>query len=162
MQPNGYGFENSLSDAIRWCNWVLAHSRFQPDEHTASLDRLDDLYKWRAEFKSNVKRLVKLRNDKLKQAPRIARTPSNWPGMILAFYPGDSIHDGLAQSESGGLFDGHSCPIYDFWIGITGQNRESLLSWIPLPIKPYVDRAIQVDAMKCLAWLGQDEREANL
>ena len=156
MQYDALEFENSLSDAIRWCNWALANGGFQPDEHSEWLDRME-VGEWTMNFRSHVDRLIRVRHDKINRIVSTGRRAENWPGMILAFDPDDSAHDGFAQLESEGFFDVHGCPIYDFWIGITGQQRGRLLSWIPLPMKPYVDRAMDVDVFKCLAWFATKE-----
>ena len=70
------------------------------------------------------------------------------------FDPDISIHDGLLQSESEGLFDVHGCPIPDFWIGFveTADGRR-LLSWIPSAFINRVALAVDLDAVECNKWI---------
>jgi hypothetical protein len=155
MGQNTLVFGESLRDAICWCNWVLENGNFESDEHVMQMDRLSPP-EWSTQFNFEVERMIRLRRDRLNQIGAAVQRCVNWPGKILIFDPDFTMHDGLAQSGSNGLFDVHGCPLHDFWIGITVDGGAKLFNWIPEPIQESVDRGMKVDGGKCLAWLGEE------
>ena len=77
-------------------------------------------------------------------------------GRLLVYDPSMNLSDGMAESETDGLFDVNDCPPWDLWVGfIRDAGNEYLLSWIPDYLVELTQFAIEVTPANSLYWLDE-------
>jgi hypothetical protein len=150
-------FARRLYEVAHWCASKidvndparsLRSAELAPPECEDWLGRVDDVAERRAEF--------------FRQHATETRSPD---GRLLVFDPGQSLSDGAAEVETGGLFDEDNTPPWDTWVAYVIEHPQRpdawttldsyLVCWIPAELVDLVDRAIAVNPEGCLLWADQ-------
>jgi hypothetical protein len=90
-------------------------------------------------------------------------------GRLLAYFPDDTLSDGVAGEESNGFFDEANIPPYDTWVWmvqdvrtITRKNGTTeempanfLVAWVPPAFIELANKGILANPEECIAWLDQ-------
>jgi hypothetical protein len=90
-------------------------------------------------------------------------------GRLLAYFPDDTLSDGVAADESNGFFDDVNIPPYDTWVWMVqdvrtvaledGAKREMpanfLVAWVPPAFIELANKGILVNPEECIAWLDE-------
>lgn len=149
-------FARRLAEAVQWCEPRVtiddpAHCLRSP-ALAPPLDHDD----WPAAVESVCERRARLIEH---PGPHGRAMPG---GRLLVFDPGQSLSDGAASVETGGLFDEDNTPPWDTWVAYIQEHPQHpdawttldsyLLCWIPAALTELVDSAIAVNPERCLLW----------
>jgi hypothetical protein len=88
-------------------------------------------------------------------------------GRLLAYFPDDTLCDGVAAAESDGFFDDVNIPPYDTWVWMVQDVRtvayadghkavkpaNFLIAWVPPIFLELANGGIEVNPEECIAWL---------
>jgi hypothetical protein len=146
-------FRRSLAATTAWCanipdtgdcTALFRSPQLQPPidigEHTDSLDLV----------RSAVQRVIEQRFSHLVQDRVAEISPDLLGGRLLAFYPQDTICDGLAAIESDGFFDQANVPPWDTWVYFID---DFLISFVPQPFISNVECGLITNVEECIVWL---------
>jgi hypothetical protein len=88
-------------------------------------------------------------------------------GRLLAYFPGDNLFDGWAETVSEGFFDVNNIPPYDTWVWMVRNIRtfeyedheqgeieaNYLVAWVPPDFIPLASRGVEANPERCILWL---------
>ena len=79
-------------------------------------------------------------------------------GQILRYAPARSRSDKAPGYESKGFYDADSCPPWETWLCLGG---EELISYVPRMLCGLAQRGLEVDTAECLRWADAAFNAAN-
>ena len=88
-------------------------------------------------------------------------------GRLLAYFPDESLADGVALMKSEGFFDADNIPPYDTWVWIVrnvrafdyrdgGQGEleaNYLVAWVPPDFVALAGAGVDANPQECILWL---------
>jgi hypothetical protein len=163
-------FIDSLTDAIAWCT-VAGSLSYPKTSLRTCKPELDDLIDQHSQvFRVGLKRSRRLLSAGREDLPAVTGLCG---GRLVAYFPGDSLSDGLTETESKGFFDVNDIPPYDTWVWIvrnvrrwesaghttSGREANYLVAWVPPDFIALADTGISVNPGNCIMWL--DELDDN-
>jgi hypothetical protein len=150
-------FACRLDEAARWCA-----SKLDTNDPTRSLRSAELVPPGREDWLARVDDVAERRAELVNQGATDTRAPD---GRLLVFDPGQSLSDGAAEVETGGLFDEDNTPPWDTWVAYIIEQPQRpdawttldsyLVCWIPAELVDLVDRAIAVNPEGCLLWADE-------
>jgi hypothetical protein len=160
-------FISNLTDAIAWCT-VSGSSSDPASSLRTCKPELDDLLCQSSQvFRVGLKRSQRLREAGRETRPAVTDLCG---GRLVAFFPSDSLSDGVAKTHSKGFFDVDNVPPYDTWVWMarnvrrreyddhtTGEIEANyLVAWVPPNFIELADAGIEAnDPECCIRWLDE-------
>ena len=160
-------FIKNLTEAIAWCTVSGSLSDPRTSLRTCKPELEDLLSQSSQVFQVSLERSRRLRESGQKPLPAVTDLCG---GRLVAFFPSDSLSDGVAKTESKGFFNVDNIPPYDTWVwivrnvrrweqaGCTTNERDAnyLVAWVPPDFIALADAGIEAnDPECCIMWLDE-------